>query len=836
MQPQYRKFQGSNTRHPHNRSAPSSRTPAGYELLETRQVLAAIFPTYIDGQFTFGIGGTSSNPYPLTDTFKLESNPTATKIIYLDFDGHHSVNNAWNHDIMFPAFDRDGNTAAFSTAELIEIQLQFQNVAEDFLPFNVNVITKEPSLDRLIKSNASDQLYGVRAVNTQATGGFGNGIGGVAYLNSFDDNIDNPVFTFNKGENNGAMTNSHEVGHALGLSHDGLGTATYHGGTGTGETSWGPIMGAPFGKTVTQWSNGDYTSSTNTQDDYSIITKTANGFGFRTDSAGDTIATASALSPDINGNVFAWNIIERLTDVDMFTFETGGAVSLSLNAFQLRPNLDVWARVYNELGALVATNNPVDETDATLNLNLAPGRYYLSIDGVGKTGVYSEYGSIGFYTISGTIQPLPGVPAGEVGRISIDHNWTTVNLNRTYQNPVVVANVITTTNSQPLNVRVRNVTSTSFQVHLDEWNYLDGTHPTETISYMVVEAGEHVLTDGTRIVAGNQTGQDYRWSRYKLGDSFGANNRPIVLTQIVTENDVNSASTRVRFLNNQEFDVRIQEQELSKQRHGAETVGFIAFEVGTGITGSSTFEAFVTGNSVTDQNFNQSFTTTFDAAPALFAEMQSHNSGDTAVVRGRSVAANGAVVFIEEEQSQDAEVNHGPEIVGGLAIDVGLFRIQSSQKMGSTKGLGADKFFLSATEDYSEALKLLRSWGETTLPLGDQHGLGHDKDADTCCCGNCVGDLVATIAQLDAKMFGHDPQLIKRVTLNTRWENTPANSPLTNDENRTLAGEDELVRDDWMQVATKLMASIGIETDEPDQSIDTVDRGLSEMELKSKLL
>ena len=211
----------------------------------------------------------------------LESNPTATKTIYLDFDGHHSVNNQWEHDIIFPAFNRDGAASSFSDAELLEIQLQFQNVAEDFLAFDVNVTTKDPGVDALVNSGNGDQFYGVRSVNTQLPM-----VSAMALVASRISTVltmerDDPVFAFNKGANNGAMTNSHEVGHALGLLHDGLGSSTYHSGTGSGETSWGPIMGAPFGENVTQWSNGDYANSTQTEDDYSIITSSFNGFDFR---------------------------------------------------------------------------------------------------------------------------------------------------------------------------------------------------------------------------------------------------------------------------------------------------------------------------------------------------------------------------------------------------------------------------------------------------------------------------------------------------------------------------------------------------------------------------
>ena len=46
------------------------------------------------------------------------------------------------------------------------------------------------------------------------------------------------------------MTNSHEVGHALGLRHDGLGTQSYHPGTGSGEFG---LSAAPPSQSETRW-------------------------------------------------------------------------------------------------------------------------------------------------------------------------------------------------------------------------------------------------------------------------------------------------------------------------------------------------------------------------------------------------------------------------------------------------------------------------------------------------------------------------------------------------------------------------------------------------------
>ncbi len=66
---------------------------------------------------------------------------------------------------MFEPYDRDGDPFNFSVAELIEIQRLFQNVAEDFLPFDVNVTTKDPGLAALTKSNSNDHVC-IRSVLT----------------------------------------------------------------------------------------------------------------------------------------------------------------------------------------------------------------------------------------------------------------------------------------------------------------------------------------------------------------------------------------------------------------------------------------------------------------------------------------------------------------------------------------------------------------------------------------------------------------------------------------------------------------------------------------------
>ncbi|HMO13254.1 MAG TPA: hypothetical protein PKD64_05460 [Pirellulaceae bacterium] len=641
------------------------------EDLEDRVLLSAIFPAYVNGVFTFG-DPSNPAPYGLENTFFLSSNPTATKTIYLDFTGFHSVNNAWGHDIVFDPFDRDGDPTTFSEAELIEIQRQFQNVAEDYYPFDVNVTTMEPDVEDLINRGGGDTRWGIRSLATQPKDGFGNGIGGVAFLNSFSWNSDTPAFTFNKGINNGAMTHSHEVGHTLGLRHDGLPGQSYHPGVGTGPTSWGPIMGAPFGRSLTQWSRGEYQGANNLENDIQIIT-TNHGFGFRPDDHGDTAATASDMTIQNETDASAWGFIGRQTDIDFFKFSTGtGQVDFAIEPFQGFGNLDILAKLYDSSGNLIAESNPVDDINASFSLELAAGVYYLSIEGTGKPGVYTDYGSLGFYSIVGTIPgggPVdPSVYlVGESGYIDLSSDWITVTLNGFYVDPVIIASLNSINDGQPATLRIRNVTSNSFDIQVDNWDYLPITHGFESVNYLVVEAGIHTLDNGIRIVAGNSV-VNHEWAQVNFVESLSST--PVVLSQTVTRIGGSAVVTRMDQVTIQGFKLRLQEEEAADQRHSFETVSWIAFETGVSVFGTKNIDIdFV--EDVTHNPKKFQFNRTFDALPGVFAAMQTFRGNNTANTRFVSYTNESGFVFIEEEQSLDEEVGHVPERIGYVAIDLG---------------------------------------------------------------------------------------------------------------------------------------------------------------------
>ncbi|MEH2044289.1 M12 family metallo-peptidase [Nostoc sp.] len=368
----------------------------------------------------------------LSKTFFLNSLLGANQTIYLDFDGNITSGTSWNTserpaNIITPAFDFDGNTASFSSAELETIQYIWQRVAEDFSPFNVNVTTQAPAdINDLIKSGSNDTRWGVRvAIGGSSYDWYGKGVGGVTKRGSFNWDSDTPAFVFAENAINGdekytADAISHEVGHMLGLEHDGQITPAedYYEGHGSGETGWAPIMGSAYYQNLTQWSKGEYASANNTEDDLQIIT-TQNGFTYRADDCGDTIATAKLLT--VSGtSISDSGIIERNTDLDFYSFVTDtGLISLIVNPFSRGPNLDILAELYNSAGTLIASSNPTDLLSASITANVVAGNYYLKIDGIGKenplsTG-YTDYGSLGQYFISGTLN-FPNIERWATGQ------------------------------------------------------------------------------------------------------------------------------------------------------------------------------------------------------------------------------------------------------------------------------------------------------------------------------------------------------------------------------------------------------------------------------------
>ena len=253
----------------------------------------------------------------------------------------------------------------------------------------------------------------------------------------------------------------------------------------------------------------------------------------------------------------------------------------------------------------------------------------------------------------------------EVGEVEVSSNWVRVPLESTFTNPIVVAGPPRFNNSDPCVVRIRNVDKTGFEIRLTEWNYQDGTHPAETVSYIVLEKGRTTLPDGSKVEAGSFTGTT-RFKTVPFSGTFAK--APVVLTTIASINETDTISGRIKNIGLSGFSYYFREQEKNTNTHANETVNYIAWEPGKGTLGSLQFEAATTGNSVTSSWYTKALQSAFSQVPLVLADMQTTNDTDPSALRMQQVTATGFQVMVEEEKSRSTNVSHYAETVGYLAI------------------------------------------------------------------------------------------------------------------------------------------------------------------------
>jgi len=82
-------------------------------------------------------------------------------------------------------------------------------------------------------------------------------------------------------------------------------------------------------------------------------------------------------------------------------------VSISANPASISPNLDILLQLQNSAGTVLVNSNPDTALNASVSYTVAAGTYYIKVQGTGRGDVlgagYSRYGSIGSYSLSGTV-------------------------------------------------------------------------------------------------------------------------------------------------------------------------------------------------------------------------------------------------------------------------------------------------------------------------------------------------------------------------------------------------------------------------------------------------
>ncbi|MGB2985870.1 MAG: agmatine deiminase family protein, partial [Phycisphaerae bacterium] len=274
----------------------------------------------------------------------------------------------------------------------------------------------------------------------------------------------------------------------------------------------------------------------------------------------------------------------------------------------------------------------------------------------------------------------------ESGTATVGGTAVTVNLTNTYDSPVVVCSIQYDNNSTPVVTRVTNVTSSSFDVYLQ--NPSGGAVATENVSYLVVEEGIWTI-DGVNIEAqtylSTVTDENNSWvgEAQSYGQSY---TNPVVLGQVMSNNDADwsvfwcqgTARTNPPVASALRTGKTVCEDTDTTRAN--ETVGFIVFERGHGTIGGVAFEALVGADSVMGVSdsppYTYTFDTSFSSAPAVavttMAGMDGGNGG-WSYSHGSTLATTTTLYLsIDEDQIGDTERNHTTEQVGYVVFETSL--------------------------------------------------------------------------------------------------------------------------------------------------------------------
>lgn len=252
----------------------------------------------------------------------------------------------------------------------------------------------------------------------------------------------------------------------------------------------------------------------------------------------------------------------------------------------------------------------------------------------------------------------------DIFSIRVNHAWKTIDLSQSYVDPIIVVGPPTYAGGDKSTVRVRNVTSDSFEVQIDEWDYRDGPHSTETLGVIVMEAGIYEI-GGLKWIADKRNGVTESPRAVTFPTSFA--DPPVVLGRIVTTNETSAVVHQINSLNGSSFRVRVAEELGAADRtHAPETFHYVAIEAGSGSFESAAGINFSVGtadNPVGDSPETIAFDRNY-ALPVFLGDFQTRNESDPASLRVKNLTAGSALVFAEEEESTSSGTTHVGETVG----------------------------------------------------------------------------------------------------------------------------------------------------------------------------
>ena len=291
-------------------------------------------------------------------------------------------------------------------------------------------------------------------------------------------------------------------------------------------------------------------------------------------------------------------------------------------------------------------------------------------------------------TAGGTTGAAEDDAAGDadVRRLALTDERRTVTHGGGFDDPVTVATPLSYDGSDEASTRVDRVRADGFDVAVEEWPFLDGSHVEESVGSITVGAGITRFDGGPRVAAGTvRAGPE--WVRTTFDEAFSE--RPVVLTGTQTRNSDRPVVTRNRNVSTDGVSVRLRGEERTPA-DTPETVGFVALERGTGTLAGEPFEAgTVTG--VDEEWHTVEFEGRYED-PVFLADVQTSDGPNTATLRYRNLRGTAVEVFVEEERSKDEETRHAEETVGYAVVESGTDAVDPPTGEPGTDGYGTGEY------------------------------------------------------------------------------------------------------------------------------------------------
>ena len=364
---------------------------------------------------------------------QLSSLSGAPATLYLDFLGYSDPGGSdWNNatgnagggsPFTIAPYRFAGNSGPLTPGEQLAMQNIWEVVSEDYSPFDINVTTVDPGLSAFVAGKAMRVVFGGDQSDLP-NDNLGTGTVGVGLENSFatgpaNDLVcfvfaDDPTF-FQSSDSSATIVSiplylgdiaSHEAGHTFGLYHYDILPNNLP------IMEWqGPSMRATWWVGMTRDESSMGGLAPFFQDDMAVISGAANGFGYRPDSFGTSIATATPLTA--TGNVYsASGVIDQPTSSqDFFSFgiAASGPVTISVDVNPYINDLNSQVSLFNASGTLVANDNNPASYDSTISQTLGAGTYYVEVSSKGGNGEAGQYDLL-IAVPPGAVPPPPVSP------------------------------------------------------------------------------------------------------------------------------------------------------------------------------------------------------------------------------------------------------------------------------------------------------------------------------------------------------------------------------------------------------------------------------------------